>query len=237
MILRIVDLFSGLHSWTQPFKKHEARIFSLDNNTEYQDSTSMIADILSKNAKEWSTLIRRWIGGRPHVLYASIPCTCFSVASFGHHWGGGHRAYIPKTPQAKQALKMTILMNEIILELNPDIVFIENPRGMLRKIPTMIETWGDNRITLWYCQYGPTAGILRAKPTDIWGRWPDTWKPRPECKNNNPECRHVRAKRGAKTGTQGLKNNAVRSMIPKELCKEIYDAIKKHYLLQEGEVI
>ena len=76
------------------------------------------------------------------------------------------------------------------------------------------------RATIWYCQYGKTAGMLRAKPTDIWYQCP-SWKPRPMCKNGNPNCSHERAARGAKTGTQGLKNNALRSIIPAELCEEV----------------
>ena len=54
--------------------------------------------------------------------------------------------------------------------------------------------------------------------TDIWTNNMN-WKPRPMCKNGMP-C-HVSAPRGAKTGTQGLKNNYERSKLPKELCVEI----------------
>ena len=73
------------------------------------------------------------------------------------------------------------------------------------------------RHTVWYCKYGDS----RAKPTDIWTNC-YLWKPREQCKNGNPECNHIRAPRGAKTGTQGLKGNMERSLIPKELCEEIY---------------
>ena len=34
-------------------------------------------------------------------------------------------------------------------------------------------------------------------------------------------CHHESARRGAKTGTQGLKGNYERSKVPKELCEEI----------------
>ena len=57
------------------------------------------------------------------------------------------------------------------------------------------------------------------KPTDIWTNALDVWDPRPMCKNGMP-C-HTAAPRGSQTGTQGLKGNYERSMVPYELCKEI----------------
>ena len=56
------------------------------------------------------------------------------------------------------------------------------------------------------------------KPTDIWTN-NINWKPRPMCKNGMP-C-HEAAPRGSKTGTQGLKGNYERSVVPYELCREI----------------
>mgnify|MGYP003328916231 FL=1 len=47
------------------------------------------------------------------------------------------------------------------------------------------------------------------------------WIPRPMCKNGNPNCDHVAAPRGSQTGTQGLKGNYERSIVPSELCREI----------------
>jgi hypothetical protein len=38
----------------------------------------------------------------PDMIWASPPCTGFSVPSLGHHWTGGNKAYIPKTETAKQ---------------------------------------------------------------------------------------------------------------------------------------
>ena len=98
--------------------------------------------------------------------------------------------------------------------INPNMVFfIENPRGMLRKMPWMQEF---KRHTAWYCTYGDE----RAKPTDIWTN-SDTWIPRPVCHNGNKECHHTPAPRGSKTGTQGRKGSYERSKIPEELCREV----------------
>ena len=77
------------------------------------------------------------------------------------------------------------------------------------------------RATVTYCQYGDT----RMKPTDIWTNHLSTplfsngWNPKPICKNGDA-C-HTAAPRGSQTGTQGLKGNYLRSIVPYELCKEI----------------
>ena len=226
--LRICDFFSGTHSWTKPYGEDEATIFSIDNNDYFKDSTTVIKDFMELTADE----VREHLGGNPDVIYASFPCTTFSVASMGKHWGGGFRAYIPKSKEAIQALKMLDHLIALIEELNPRYFFMENPRAMMRK---MSHVENMVRETVWYCKYGPTEGILRAKPTDIFGRFPWTWIPRPQCKNHKFEngikvsnhCGHVSARRGAKTGTQGMKGNMTRSMIPKELCEEIANAIKE----------
>ena len=56
------------------------------------------------------------------------------------------------------------------------------------------------------------------KPTDIWTNV--SWNPKPICKNGDP-C-HTPAHRGSQTGTQGLKNSYYKSMIPKQLCEELF---------------
>lgn len=215
----VCDFFSGLHCWTKPLQGTGNQIFSIDNNPEYADHTTVIDDFLNLTAQD----VIDYFGGRPSVIYASPPCTTFSVASIGAHWTGGKRAYIPKSEAAKKALLLVRHMVDLINELKPEYYFIENPRGVLRKLGIMDDLIDVQRHTVWYCQYGETNGVKRAKPTDIWTNSRD-WIPRPPCKNGNPECDHVRAPRGAKTGTQGLKGNAERSMIPDELCQEIADS-------------
>lgn len=147
------------------------------------------------------------------VIWASPPCTCFSVASIGKHWSGGHRAYIPKTKSAVESISLVSKTISLILESNPKWWFIENPRGVLRKLPVMN---GLERKTVTYCQYGDT----RMKPTDIWtnAHW---WKPRPMCKNGD-KC-HESAPRGSRTGTQGLKGAKERGVIPPALFEEILE--------------
>ena len=218
-LIRVADFFSGLHSWTKPLEHSDfpTRVFSIDNNPDYSDHTTVIKDFLQLTADE----IIEHLGGVPDIVVASPPCTTFSIASCGHHWNAPDPVTderVPKTQAAIIGLQLLEHCVKLIKELNPQCWFIENPRGLMRKMNVTQEL--GTRATVWYCQYGKTAGMLRAKPTDIWYQCP-SWKPRPMCKNGNPNCSHERAARGAKTGTQGLKNNALRSIIPTELCEEI----------------
>jgi hypothetical protein len=148
---------------------------------------------------------------QPDVIWASPPCTGFSVAAIGHHWAGGKGAYIPKTETAKLGIELVRKTLEIINHFQPTYWFMENPRGVLRKLD-VVKGLKKNSVT--YCQYGDE----RMKPTDIWTN-SDVWVPKPMCKNGDP-C-HVAAPRGSRTGTQGRANAYERSKIPEELCREI----------------
>jgi hypothetical protein len=198
----IFDFFSGTGSSTQAFvdKGHKVITFELD---PYFSATENV-DVFQLSAKY---LLETY--GRPDFVWASPPCTTFSVASIGKHW---NLDKTPKTEAAGEAIKLVGHTIDLIKELDPKLGWlIENPRGMLRTLPVMKEL---NRYTVTYCQYGDT----RMKPTDLWGYVPN-WTPRPACKNGEP-C-HEAAPRGARTGTQGLKGAKKRSEVPYKLGEEI----------------
>jgi hypothetical protein len=153
---------------------------------------------------------------QPDIIWASPPCTGVSVAAIGHHWAGGKGAYIPKTETAKLGIELVKKTLEIIEHFQPTYWFMENPRGVLRKLD-VVKGLKKNSVT--YCQYGDE----RMKPTDIWTN-SDIWVPKPMCKNGDP-C-HVAAPRGSRTGTQGRANAYERSKIPEELCREILKSCK-----------
>lgn len=200
--MKLLELFAGSRSVGSVAKDLGYEVFSTDiNNFEGID---YVVDILEFDFRK--------IPFKPDVIWASPPCTSFSVASLGHHWEyTGNKTHFPKTDSAKLGMRLVLRTLDIIDHFKPKYWFMENPRGILRKLPIVKDL---KRQTVTYCQYGDE----RMKPTDIWTN-SDVWVPRPMCKNGD-SC-HVSAPRGSRTGTQGRKGAYERSKIPSELCLEI----------------
>jgi len=204
----VFDFFSGTGSSTQAFKDAGHTVIHVELD-EYFEADER--DVMKLTAEY---LVSKY--GQPDFIWASPPCTAFSVASIGHHWTGGYRAYEPKTEFAKLSQELVAHTIQLIKDLKPTKGWImENPRGVLRKLPVVQEL---PRNTVTYCTYGDN----RMKPTDLWGVVPN-WTPRTMCKNGMP-C-HEAAPRGAKTGTQGLKGARERSRVPYALGEEILAAL------------
>ena len=209
--MKVLELFAGSRSIGKAAESLGYEVYSSDLN-DFEGIDYPI-DILDFDSSK--------VAFKPDIIWASPPCTYFSVASIGKHWNKNHT---PKTEQAVFGVKVIKKTIQIIKELNPKYWYMENPRGKLRKLDFMQSL---PRTTVWYCTYGDT----RAKPTDIWTNNlrsvfnPDGWQPRAECFNGNKNCHHESAPRGSRTGTQGLKGNYERSKIPNELCLEILKAI------------
>ncbi len=208
--MKVLELFAGSRSFGKAAESLGFEVFSSDVNNF--KNINYAVDILNFDINKVPFV--------PDVIWASPPCTYFSVASIGTHWNEDH------TPKSKNALKGVSYVEktlEIIKKLKPKFWFIENPRGKLRKLQVVK---GLQRTTVWYCKYGD----YRAKPTDIWTNNlysifnPEGWQPRPKCYNDNKKCHHEAAPRGSQTGTQGVKGNYNRSKIPEELCIEILNS-------------
>tara|TARA_R110002012_G_C11449745_1_gene591602 strand:- start:43 stop:717 length:675 start_codon:yes stop_codon:yes gene_type:complete len=213
--MKILELFSGSRSIGKVAEKYGMEVFSVDN-TPYPN-TNYVGDILDFNY--FATEI-------PNFLWASPPCTSFSVASISKHWIKGEK-FMPKTEQAQLGIKILEKTIEIIkyyLELNPNLLwFIENPRGKMRKYGWENLPFDFKRETVMYCQYGDN----RMKPTDLWtntdfiGKKCSNYKYDSDGNIINRHCHHDSAQRGSVTGTQGLKGNHERSKIPTLLCEEV----------------
>jgi hypothetical protein len=204
--MKVLELFSGSRSIGIAAEEQGHQVFSVDV-VQWGD-IDLVQDIEFMTPDQVPFI--------PDMIWASPPCTTYSIAAIGHHRDNGR----PKTDFAYKSDRLVLNTLKIINYFDCKF-YIENPRGYLRKMDFM---QGIPRATVWYCKYGDT----RAKPTDIWSNNianpmfnPNGWKPRPMCFNGNKKCHHEEAPRGSKTGTQGLKNNHERSKIPYELCKEI----------------
>ncbi len=212
--MNLLELFAGSRCIGNEAEKHGFNVFSVDW-TKYH-KIDLVIDI--------GELKKSDVPFIPDVIWASPDCTTYSVAACGTHRTKN------KEPKSEYALKCDSVNQHWIklikewIEINPDLIFfIENPRGILRHMDWMKDF---NRHTVWYCKYGDT----RAKPTDIWTN-STNWKPREMCRNFKYDketgdiidrhCHHESARRGARTGTQGLKGSYDRSKIPSELCSEI----------------
>lgn len=208
--MNLLELFARSRSIGRVGKRLGYNVFSVDWK-EYDDIDLSI-DI--------ENLTKEDIPFTPDIIWASPDCTTYSIAACSTH---RNNSIEPKTDYAKKCDRVNVHFIKLIKEwliINQDMVFfIENPRGMLRKMPFMQEF---KRHTIWYCQYGDK----RAKPTDIWTN-SKTWIPRPQCHNGNKNCHHHPSPRGSKTGTQGIKSSYDRSRIPEQLCIEILNSVNE----------
>ena len=201
--MKVLELFAGSRSFSKVAEEFGYETYTTDFKPS--DKINYVCDIFDFDINQ--------IPFKPDIIWASPPCTYFSVASIGHHWNKDHT---PKTQEAILGVKIVKKTLDIINELNPKYYYIENPIGKLRKLPVIQSV--PIRRTVCYCKYREN----RMKPTDIWTN-DFNWIPREMCFNGNKNCHHEPAPRGSQTGTQGLKGNYNRSIVPPELCREILD--------------
>lgn len=210
--MRIIDLFSGeggkIRRSDIESMGHE--YITVDINKRF--NPDITADILTLDYKSL---------GPADLIWASPPCNAYSVASFRYHWKIENNTRIPISELTVISEKLVLHTLEIINLINPKGWLMENPRGMLRKMPYMR---GIHRTTVTYCQYGEKY----RKPTDLWGFIPG-WYPPAMC-HNGDKC-HESSPRGNKMGgLQGINNRGLRAVVPLELWIEIINAMENNYL-------
>lgn len=213
--MKVLELFAGTRSIGKAFEERGHEVFSVEWDKKF-NNINWYEDIENISAEN---ILDRF--GQPDVIWASPDCATFSMAAISHHRKKNEDTgnLDPISDYAKKCDRVDSHVIELIRQLNPRYWFIENPRGGMRKMTFM---QGLPRYTVTYCQYGDT----RMKPTDIWTNHPNP-QFKPPCHNGDP-C-HVRAPRGSKTGTQGLKGSRERSIIPKQLCEHIVRICEEVY--------
>jgi hypothetical protein len=170
--MRVLDLFCGLGGWGRAFRDRGHEVVGVDIKDFGQE---VIQDVFDFPGHEF-------MGIGFDFIAASPPCEAFSVASIGTHWGGGLRAYEPKTEHAIMSIRMVDRTLDIIEEFSPRAWVIENPRGVLRKLG-MLENFERNTVT--FCAYGDSA----MKPTDLWADSRSTGTPAPCARTAIPATR------------------------------------------------
>lgn len=219
--MKILELFAGSRSMGKEAERRGHEVFSVDINPF--EGIDLVQDIEHLGIEQIPFI--------PDVIWASPTCTSYTIAAISHHRNG----IIPKSDFAKKSDRVVERMWQIIdyyKNLNPlTCYFVENPRGMFRKMPFVEER---PRTTISYCQYGD----IRMKPTDIFTNSLQFWKPKKMCRNYkfdkegnviDRHCHHQIARRGMPTGTQGLKGNYERSKIPPQLMIEVIEACERRY--------
>ena len=82
--MNVLELFAGSRSVGKVADNLGCNVFSVD--IEPFDNIDLVKDILDVKQND--------IPFYPDMIWASPPCTYFSVASIGHHWNEDHT---PKT--------------------------------------------------------------------------------------------------------------------------------------------
>jgi hypothetical protein len=210
--MNYLELFAGSRTFGKVAELMGHRVFSVD--IQNFSNIDLVKDI--------EFLVPNDIPFKPDLIWASPDCTTYTISAISKHRNGK----IPKSDYAIKCDRVNTNMWEIIDHFKCPY-FVENPRGMFRKMDFVK---GRQRATVSYCKYGD----IRMKPTDIFTNSLNKWKPRTMCKNFKYDiegnvidrhCHHESARRGSKTGTQGLKNSFERSKIPKQLILEILESM------------
>lgn len=206
--MKVLDLFCGTKSIAKAFESRGHEVFTVDWDKQFDPT--MCADIGKLTVQD----IIQLCGGVPDVIWASPDCTTYSVAAISRHRRKEASGNLqPISDYAKQCDEVNKHLIALIQELKPKYWFIENPRSAFRKMD-FIKPFP--RYTVTYCKYGEK----RMKPTDIFTNHPNPCFI-PPCKNGD-SC-HEAAPRGARTGTQSLKNRIEKARIPAMLCEHIVD--------------
>lgn len=199
-----VEMFSGSGHISEIARSEGYQSITIDFESKF--NPDICIDI--------QNLRRSFLPRSVDIVWASIPCTVYSILSLAHHWDKisiGYRQYyyIPKTKEAIGALRILNKTINLIKQMNPIYYFLENPRGALRHLSHM--RFIPFRRTVSYSDYGFNV----YKPTDIFTNCP-YFKPKEITSAVGKEFKEQIIE---------IKNSYQRSLVPPDLIKELFKSI------------
>ncbi len=90
--MKVLELFAGSRSFSKVAEKYGFETYTTD--IEPFEGIDQVCDIFDFDVDQMYKDF-----GEPEIVLASPPCTTFSVSSINCHWGGGKKAYKPKTKE------------------------------------------------------------------------------------------------------------------------------------------
>ncbi len=120
--MKVLELFAGSRSIGKAANKLGCDVFSVD--VKNFSNIDLVQDI--------EFLKKEMIPFKPDMIWASPPCTTYSIAAISHHRDNEK----PKTKFAEKSDRLILNVLHLIKEFEC-IYYIENPRGYLRKMSIM----------------------------------------------------------------------------------------------------
>ena len=153
--MKVLELFSGTGHISNMFRAEGNKAWKVDWSKDLDANLHIDISTLTKEK------ILELCDGKPDVIWASPDCTTFSIAATAKGGGLKHReagTYAPKTDYAKFCDDIDQHVIDLIAEVKPKYWFIENPRGLMRKMPWM-ESIADKL---------PGGGTLHRNLLSVW---------------------------------------------------------------------
>lgn len=168
MVKRLLELFCGTKSVGNVFKQDGYEVVSLDYNAEFNATHT-------ENILTWD--YQQYPPDHFDVIWASPDCTTWSLASGGKYRKKDSIYGLNNEYQEKATLgnNMVLKVIEIINYFNPPVWYIENPRGLLKSFPPLIDFIKETNSNVSLMYYGNYNDWGFMKPTDIWSNMP-LWK-------------------------------------------------------------
>jgi len=211
----MLDLFSGLGGASQAMGEDPNwEVTTVDFKEKFEpDICADVLDLGPRDFKEDYDLI-----------WASPPCTYFTIARIWDYWtkGPDGKNSVPNHRDVSNHVKLAFHTVWLINKLSSKWWIVENPRGMLRKILPFPPT-----CTVDYCAYGS----VWKKPTDLFGEIPRSFEAK-RCNHEEPHGRMGKQTNEDSPKNRGggigdlTRNPSKRAKVPYELSKSIKESVE-----------